>query len=96
MKIYIDTEYKCHTTNPDGIFREFDVVAFDGKCAAYIKGRRYVPAGENWVREDGKVFTGEMISPWKNSAELDAAQREYEKQLLAEYAAALNTLGVTV
>jgi hypothetical protein len=30
-----------------------------------------------------------MISPWKDYAELDAAQREYERQLLAEYEAAL-------
>lgn len=54
---------------------------FDGKCEAAIEGYRFVPAGESWTREDGVVFTGEMITPWKPYSELDAAQREYEREL---------------
>ena len=64
--------------------------AFDGKCAAYIEGYRVVPAGESWTREDGVVFRGEMVAPWKDWRELDAAQREYERQLIAEYEQALS------
>ena len=94
--IYIDSEFKCHTTNPDGTFQEVETDFFDGKCTAFIEGYRYIPSGEIWTRPDGFVFRGEMISPWKDFAELDAAQREYEQQLLAEYAEALKVVGVTV
>lgn len=53
---------------------------FDGKCAAYIEGYRFVPEGSTWVREDGTVFSGEMVTPWKPWEELDAVQREYERE----------------
>ena len=84
MKIYIDEFCMCHTDNPNGAFREFEVPFFDGKCKTFIEGHRYCPEGESYVRNDGKVFYGEQITPWKDSAELYAAQREYERQLLAE------------
>lgn len=90
MKIYIDSEYRCHTTNPEGTFREVILsenakTFFADKCPAFIEGYRLKPEGETWVREDGKVFSGgEMIAPWKDYSELDAAQRKYERQLLAE------------
>ena len=87
--IYIDSEFKCHTTNPDGTFREVETNFFDGKCQTFIEGYRYVHSGESWTRSDGVVFTGEMISPWKPYSELDAAQRAYERQLITEYEAAL-------
>lgn len=94
MKIYIDSECKCHTTNPHGAFREFDLSFFNSKCQAYIEGYRYCPNGESYTREDGEVFHGECIVPWKDYAELDAAQREYEKALIVDMQQALNTLGV--
>lgn len=53
---------------------------FDGKAPEYIEGYRFVPAGESWTREDGAVFAGEMASPWKDWTELDAVQREYERE----------------
>lgn len=93
---YIDHDFRCHMDNPDGNYREVEHPFFDGKCKEYIEGHRYVPTGESWTRSDGMVFRGEMIAPWKPYSELDSAQREYERQLLADYAAALNTLGVTV
>ena len=96
MSIFIDSEYRCHTTNPDGTFKEVEETWFDGKCDAFIEGYRYIPSGESWTRSDGVVFSGRMIAPWKDYAELDAAQREYEQQLLAEYAEALKVVGVTV
>lgn len=83
MIIYIDNDYKCHTSN-DGTMREVETDFFDGKCDTLIEGYRFVPAGENWTRSDGVVFHGEMIAPWKDYVELDAAQREYERQLLKE------------
>lgn len=93
MKVYIDSEFKCHTTN-DGTFLEVEDTFFDGKCVEFIEGIRFVPFGESWTREDGEVFTGKMITPWKDSVKLDNAQREYEKQLLAEYAEALQIVEV--
>lgn len=96
MRIYIDTEFKCHTANPDGIYREMETDFFDGKCEAFIEGYRFVPEGESWVRADGVFFTGEMVTPWKDYALLDAAQRLYEQALIADMQQALKTLGVTL
>lgn len=81
--IYIDSKFKCHVSN-DGTMTTVETNFFDGKCDAYVEGYRFVPNGETWTRSDGEVFHGEMISPWKDYAELDAAQREYERHLIAE------------
>lgn len=92
MTIYIDNDYKCHTSNPDGAYTTVETDFFDGKCSAYIEGYRFVPAGETWTRPDGVVFSGEMIAPWKPWQELDAAQMEYERQQLADYEQALSEI----
>lgn len=78
MKIYIDTEFKCHTKN-DGTMREIETNFFIDKCKAYIEGYRFVPDGETWIREDGKEFHGLMISPWKNYCGLLTVQEAYEE-----------------
>ena len=88
MTIYIDSDFKCHTSN-DGTLKVVETDFFDGKCNTFIEGYRFVPSGESWTRSDGVVFTGEMIAPWKDYNDLDVAQREYERQLLAEYEKAL-------
>lgn len=77
--IYIDSEFKCHVSPSSG-YTSGETDAFDGKCDAYIEGYRFIPAGQTWTRADGVVFTGEMIAPWKPWDELDAAQREYERE----------------
>ena len=98
MVIYVDYDFKCHTTNPDGTFREVVLsdsakTFFADKCTAFIEGYRLKPEGETWVRKDGHVFSGgEMISPWKDIRELDAAQREYERKKLADAENALSIL----
>lgn len=79
MMIYINTDFKCHTVAGDGM-TAVETTAFDGKCAAYIEGYRFVPAGKTWTAADGTVYSGEMITPWKPWAELDAAQRAYERE----------------
>ena len=84
MIVFIDKDYKCHTSNPDNEYRAFDLPFADGKCQTFIEGYRFVSFGESWTRSDGVVFQGEMIAPWKDYNELDAAQREHERQLLAE------------
>ena len=80
--IYIDSDFKCHITN-DGTMTEVQTDFFDGKCRTFIEGYCYEP-------ETVKIY------PWKPYVELDEAQREYERQLLAEYMEALNVLGVAI
>ena len=92
MKIYLEpVTFKCHKTN-DGTMTAVETDLFDGKCDAFIEGYRFIPSGESWTREDGVVFHGEMISPWKPYSELDNAQREYEKELLADFESALSEI----
>ena len=95
MKVYIDADFKCHVTD-DGTMTAVESGFFDDKCDTFIEGYRFVPAGEVWTREDGVMFTGEMIAPWKDYAELDEAQRVYEKEQLADALEALKVLGVNV
>lgn len=86
MTIYIDADYKCHTASGNNL-TAVETTAFDSKCTAYIEGYRFVPSGSTWVRSDGSVFQGEMVAPWKPWDELDAAQREYEREQYQELAA---------
>lgn len=93
--IYIDSDFKCHLTD-DGNMSAVETDFFDGKCERFVEGYRFIPEGKSWTRVDGTVFEGKMIAPWRDFRELDEAQREYEKQLLSEYAEALKVLGVEV
>lgn len=95
MKVYLDKDFKCYVSD-DGAMAAAEAEFFDGKCTEFIEGYRYVPAGGSWKREDGEVFEGEMIAPWKDYAELDAAQREYERQQMEDMREALSVLGVNV
>ena len=95
MTIYIDNDYKCHVTDA-GTMRPVETDFFHGKCDTFIEGYRLVPEGESWTREDGEVFAGEMVAPWKDFAELDAVQRDYERQQMEDMREALNVLGVSI
>lgn len=79
MTIYIDSNYKCHTSAGDGL-TAVETDAFEGKCRQFIEGYRFVPAGESWTREDGQVFCGEMIAPWRDYAILAELQALYEEE----------------
>lgn len=89
--IYLDSDFKCHVTN-DGTMTAIETSFFDRKCDAFIEGYRFVPSSSTWTRDDGTVFTGEMIAPWKPWNELDEAQREYERQRVTELEAENETL----
>ena len=74
--IYIDAEYHCHRTN-DGTMTAVETDFFKGMCDAYVEGYAY------------DMSTGSaQIYPWKPHSELESAQREHERRLLAEYEAA--------
>ena len=83
MTIYLDDDFKCHVEN-DGTMREVETDFFDGKCTEFIEGYRFVPDGESWTREDGAVFTGEMIAPWRDYTELAIYQSICERMLNAQ------------
>ena len=93
--IYIDSDFKCHVTN-DGTMTAVETDWFDDKCDIFIEGYRFIPAGSSWTRSDGSVFKGKMITPWKPYLELDAAQRSYERDALAQlaqsYATGVNSI----
>ena len=91
MKIYIDSEYKCHAAPGDGL-TAVETDFFDGKAPGFIEGYRFVPEGQSWVREDGAVFAGEMVSPWKDWEALDEIQRAYEREIAAKYTTAMQEL----
>ena len=96
MTVYIDSDYKCHTSPADGL-TAVETDFFDGKCRQFIEGYRFVPPGESWTREDGQVFAGGMIAPWRsyeNLVELQAVCEE-EQAKQADMVAALHVLGVS-
>ena len=77
---------------------------FHGKAQAFIEGYRVVPEGATWVRFDGAVFVGLMISPAIDYAVMEAAQAGYDQGQAETEAirveaedmrAALSLLGVT-
>ena len=79
--IYIESNtFKCHVFD-DGSLIAIETDEFDGKCDTFIEGYRFIPEGETWTREDGKVFEGKMITPWKDYGLLETAQSLYEETL---------------
>ena len=89
MTIYIDNDYKCHVSPADGL-TAVETDAFDGKCRQFIEGYRFVPVGETWIREDGQVFRGEMVAPWRPYeilAELQVVYEEEQAKAVEEIAA---------
>lgn len=104
MTIYIDNDYKCHAAD-DGTMRAVETDFFNGKCAEFIEGYRFVPSGETWIRSDGQMFTGEMIASFREYSQIleiqtavDRAQAQAQ-QTINEYEQALSeiekALGVT-
>lgn len=91
MKIYIDDDYKCHVSPADGL-TAIETDYFDGMCNAAIEGHRYIPAESTWTRTDGETFTGEAYMLFVDWATLDATQREYEQEQLAQYESALTEI----
>lgn len=88
MKVYIDSEFKCHVSPGEGL-TEVEVSFFDNKCNEFVEGYRFVPSGSTWIREDGVEFAGEMISPWKPYDKLYLTQLKYEVE---QYQAALTEI----
>lgn len=95
MTIYIDSDYKCYVSAAEGR-RAIETGFFDGKCPEWIESYRFVPEGETWTREDGEVFKGEMVTPWKDLSEAYMAQTAYLERQNAQYEAALSEIEVAL
>ena len=95
MTIYIDSNYKCYVSAAEGR-RAIETDAFNGKCPEWIESYRFVPDGETWMREDGEVFKGEMVTPWKDLSEAYVAQTAYVTAQNAQYEAALSEIEVAL
>ena len=91
MTIYIDSDYKCYVSAAEGR-RAVETDAFNGKCPEWIESYRFVPEGETWVKENGEMFRGEMVSPWKDLGEAYAAQTAYVTAKNTQYEAALTAI----
>ena len=81
MTVYIDELGHCHAENADGrqaVEDEF----FDGRAPEAIEGYMCT-LGVNGER---------IIFPWQPWEQLDAAQREYERQQIAQYESALTEI----
>ena len=95
MTIYIDSDYKCYVLEAEGR-RVIETGFFDGKCPEWIESYRFVPDGETWMRGDGEVFKGEMVTPWKDLSEAYTAQTAYLERQNAQYEAALSEIEVAL
>ena len=84
MKIYLDSDFRCHLSD-DGTMTAVETDFFDGKCAEFIEGYRFVPSGSVWTRPDGVVFPGEMVTPWKDYRELEFAQAKENEMKAKAY-----------
>lgn len=91
MRIYLDSDFRCHLTD-GGEMRPVETDYFDGKCAEFVEGYRFVPAGESWTRKDGTVFRGGMVAPAEGYALLQRFQAQHE----ADEAAHLEELGALI
>ena len=79
--VYVDNEYKCHLID-DGTMTAIETDFFDGSCDELVEGYCIKTTSDGCRK----------IYPWKPTHELDVAQRDYERQLLAEYEAVIDEL----
>lgn len=78
--IYVDSLSHCHRI-ADGTMTPVETDFFIGKCDTFVEGYCY---------DDSKGYV--QIYPWKDYAELDNAQREYEREQMADMENALAIL----
>ena len=77
--IYLNSDFQCSVTEKGDTVQSVETSVFDGKCNAFIEGYRFVPQGQTWTRDDGVVFAGEMIAPFKDYTQLEMVQKLYEQ-----------------
>ena len=77
--IYVDkSDYKCYVEPGDDRI-EVETDFFNGKCAAFIEGYRFIPDGCEWTRGDGEVFRGQQVTPWVDYNMLAGFQKIFDE-----------------
>lgn len=102
--IYIDENFICHSDYAEGR-TEITTSSLDSIPDSILKFYIYVPAGTIYTKSNGTTIKGEFAQCLDSVSadmeqmrskiteyELDAAQREYERQLLTEYESALTEI----
>lgn len=92
MFYYLDGQGMAHARqNEAGTLLPWEDAAgfFAGKCPAFTEGYRVVPEGQTWTREDGEVFSGQMIAPAAEPGLLLAAQAQADAETVAQLDAAV-------
>lgn len=89
MTVYLDSDFRCHAEPAAGRV-PFATGFFNGR-EELIERYRAVPEGESWVRADGVVFQGEMITLCSdNDTSPDYLRVKELEAALAEIQEALN------
>lgn len=88
--IFIDLEYMCHLENADGR-TEVQTDVFDGVVDGAIPYYRYVPQGEEYTDNKGRVLHGLFIQ----ATDSEAINRISQQALIADMQNALAILGVS-
>lgn len=82
--IYIDSDFICHVEN-NGTYRPVTTEIFDSLSVFDIEMRRFVPEGEQWIRDDGKVFTGQFVSLAYDPRQYAKTKERYEADRIKKY-----------
>lgn len=91
--VYLDENFCCHLeNNEDGSWMEFATDKLDHLAPEVIESYRLIPEGYSWTNLDGVTFQGEMVAPWVINSKLDAIQRAYEGNKLADAENALRIM----
>lgn len=89
--IYLDENYMCHLEDAQGRTAvETDV--FDGTANSAIPYYRFIPQGDTWTDEKGRVFHGIFIQATDSKAIDFATQTETAEQLAENIALATSYL----
>lgn len=85
MVVYLDSDFICHLTN-DGTRRKYYTNFFtEDTPEKFIEGYRIVPADSTWIRKDGVVFHGEMITTVVDYSSLMCIKEQYNIDLKAKF-----------
>ena len=91
--VYLDENFCCHLeNNEDGSYLKHETDKLDHLAPEVIEFYRLIPEDYSWTNLDGVTFHGEMVAPWVINSQIDAIQRAYEGEKLADAENALRIM----
>ena len=91
--VYLDENFCCHLeNNEDGNWMKHETDQLDHLSPDVVEYYRLIPEGYSWTNLDGVEFKGEMVAPWVINSQIDAIQRAYEGEKLADAENALRIM----